>query len=77
MNNNKVHDWIMDNVSIPCIEDLVASMEKDGVPKEDIDRMVQQLIDNNEKTIQSIAADMLKRYMKDPDNYPLADKIIK
>jgi len=66
----------MDNVSIPCIEDLVASMEKAGVPKEDIDRMVQQLIDNNEKAIQSIAAGMLKRYMKDPDNYPLADKII-
>ena len=77
MNNNKVHDWIMDNVSIPCIEDLVASMEKDGVPKEDIDRMVQQLIDNNEKTIQSIAAEMLKRYTKDPENYPFTDEIMK
>jgi hypothetical protein len=75
--SNKVHDWIMDNVSIPCIEDLVASMEKDGVPKEDIDRMVQQLIDNNEKAIQSIAADMLKRYTKDPENYPFTDEIIK
>ena len=77
MNNNKVHDWIMDNVSIPCIEDLVADMEKDGVPKEDIDRMVQQLIDNNEKAIQSVAADMLKRYTKDPENYPFTDEIIK
>jgi hypothetical protein len=75
--SNKVHDWIMDNVSIPCIEDLVASMEKDGVPKEDIDRMVQQLIDNNEKAIQSVAADMLKRYTKDPENYPFTDEIIK
>lgn len=37
----------------------------------------QQLIDNNEKAIQSIAADMLKRYTKDPENYPLTDKIIK
>jgi hypothetical protein len=77
MNNNKVHDWIMDNVSIPCIEDLVASMEKDGVPKEDIDRMVQQLIDNNETAIQSVAAGMLKRYTKDPENYPFTDEIIK
>jgi hypothetical protein len=67
----------MNNVSIPCIEDLVASMEKDGVPKEDIDRMVQQLIDNNEKAIQSVAADMLKRYTKDPENYPFTDEIIK
>lgn len=75
--SNKVHDWIMNNVSIPCIEDLVASMEKDGVPKEDIDRMVQQLIDNNEKAIQSVAADMLKRYTKDPENYPFTDEIIK
>jgi hypothetical protein len=75
--NNKVHDWIMDNVSIPCIEDLVASMEKDGVPKEEIDAMVQQLIDNNEKAIQSVAACMLKNYLKDPDNYPFTDEILK
>jgi len=52
-------------------------MEKDGVPKEDIDRMVQQLIDNNETAIQSVAAGMLKRYTKDPENYPFTDEIIK
>ena len=65
---NKVQDWITDNVTIPCIEDLVAAMEKDGLPKEDIDRMVQQLIDNTEKAEQSIAASMVTRYIKNPDN---------
>lgn len=65
---NKVQDWITDNVTIPCIEDLVAAMEKDGLPKEDIDRMVQQLIDNTEKAEQSVAASMVTRYIKNPDN---------
>lgn len=65
---NKVQDWITDNVTIPCIEDLVADMERDGVPKEDIDMMVQQLIDNNEKAEQAVAAGMLKNYIKNPDN---------
>lgn len=65
---NKVQDWITDNVTIPCIEDLVAAMEKDGLPKEDIDRMVQQLIDNTEKAEQSVAASMVTRYINNPDN---------
>jgi hypothetical protein len=76
MYNNKVQDWIRDNVSIPCIEQLVEDMEKDGVPKEDIDVMVQQLIDNTEIAEQAVTAGMLKDYLKNPNN-SLWNEIIK
>ena len=73
---NKVQDWITDNITIPCIEDLVAAMEKDGVSKENIDRMVQKLIDNTEKAEQSVAASMVTRYINNPDN-PIWNEINK
>jgi hypothetical protein len=61
---NKAKDWVRDNITIPCIEQLVEDMEKIGKPKEEIDVMVQQLIDNSEEAEQSVIAYMLKKYLK-------------
>jgi hypothetical protein len=65
---NKAKDWVRDNITIPCIEQLVEDMEKIGKPKEEIDAMVQQFIDNSEKAEQSIVATMVTKYLKSGEN---------